>query len=368
MLLEADCAIATPDHLKSLLWMSLSSGQDCDQITDLIIDALANRHTRLIELALSVLPYYLDLDQWITEGVICETGAVKIAQKLATYNCSIPDALELDNGKSVYDTVDFHASRRLAVPQAEKLWGCGFRRIDECVLGNGLTPLLQSWFIADFDMISWLIGKGANPFAKHRDALLSGLHLFAAGLSYSAGYFDYNSSTISIKHQHIIQLWTDENCYRDSCSCLCSMEGCTPLSIVAKQSWALGSHQYPFAPPGIKSRVSIWRDKMLYLPEDPDHQEQLLRSILFRLLKISHTCCYINHNGDVGWGQYSRIKRHRQAPSNERLLALRKTLDLSLDVCRGKMLRCHCPISEKPVCAAFYQHCEAPFGTEQCKE
>lgn len=320
-----------------------------------------------MELALSALPDHLDLEQWITEGVICETKATKITQKLATYNCSIPAALELDNGKSVYDTVDFHASQRLTVSQAEKLWDYGFRCIDEYELHSGLNPLLQSWFIADFEMISWFITKGANPFAKHRDAPISGLHLFAARLAYPGAHFYHDPSKIGINPQHIIQLQTDGSCYRDSCSCLCSVEGCTPLSTVVKQTWDTGS-SFPLTYAAIKSRINIWRDKMLYRPENPDHQEQLLRSILFRQLELPHTCCYIGQVGNVIWRQYPGVKRHKQAPSNELLLELRQKLDLTLDVCRGRMLRCHCPISEKPVCAAFYQHCEAPVGTEQCRE
>ena len=38
---------------------------------------------------------------------------------------------------------------RLTVPLVEKLWRGGFRRTNEYNL-NGLTPILQSWFMADF--------------------------------------------------------------------------------------------------------------------------------------------------------------------------------------------------------------------------
>lgn len=270
ILLEADCAISTPKYSNSLPRESLRY-RGYDQIVNLIIDVLINRHTRLMKLAASVLPDNLDLKQWITEGVIRERKAVEITQQLATNSCPVPAALELDGyQKGVYDTAEFRAEIRLTVPHAEKLWCSGFRWINECAPGNGLTPLLQSWFAANFEMVAWFIDKGANPFAKHRDFHISGLHLFAARLAYPGDHFRGDPSSIIISPQHIMQLQKDKSSCRDSCSCLCSMGGCTPLSTVVKQTY----FQSPFTYAKVKSRIHVWRDKMLYRPEDdPEHLE-----------------------------------------------------------------------------------------------
>ena len=128
-------------------------------------------------------------------------------------------------------------------------------------------------------MVSWFIAKGVTPFAKHRDAPISGLHLFAARVAYPGDYFGHESSSLSISPHHIRQLQQDEGCRRDSCSCLCSIEGCTPLTTVAKHAgWGNLQSQADYA--RIKAQLQVWHDKMLYqLEQDQDHLEQLLRAI-----------------------------------------------------------------------------------------
>ena len=62
----------------------------------MIIDALIDRHTRLTNLALSVLPDTSGLKQLATEGTLWETRAPQTIQELAARHCSIPASLELE--------------------------------------------------------------------------------------------------------------------------------------------------------------------------------------------------------------------------------------------------------------------------------
>ncbi|KAF4157379.1 hypothetical protein CNMCM6936_005687 [Aspergillus lentulus] len=170
ILLQADCSVSTPEYSNSLLQEALIQGRVFDHVTDLIIDALIDRHTRLRDLALSVLPNNSGSSVDTEKETLSEIRAPEIYDSLIRAKQNVPPALQVDRDEEgVYDTADMHGNIRLTVTLADKLWRGGFHRVDEFAPLNGLTPLLQSWYIADFDMVSWFIEKGASPFTTHRD-------------------------------------------------------------------------------------------------------------------------------------------------------------------------------------------------------
>jgi hypothetical protein len=63
ILLQCDCSVFTPDYSNSLLQESLSRGREFDHVSSLIIDALIDRHMRLRELALLLLPNNSDISK-----------------------------------------------------------------------------------------------------------------------------------------------------------------------------------------------------------------------------------------------------------------------------------------------------------------
>ncbi|KAH7149848.1 hypothetical protein B0J13DRAFT_660603 [Dactylonectria estremocensis] len=147
ILIAADCSLFTPHYSNSLLQESLRNGRDFDQTTNVIVDALVSRHTRLVNLALSTLPDTSELKTQLIVGTVWEIMAPQIANELAACNQQIPAALKLHrDGEGVYDTAELHADIRLTIPLAERLWRGGFLRINECAPLNGLTPILQAWY------------------------------------------------------------------------------------------------------------------------------------------------------------------------------------------------------------------------------
>ncbi|KAF7521464.1 hypothetical protein G7054_g12450 [Neopestalotiopsis clavispora] len=156
ILLEADCSIYTPKYSCSLLQESLKQGRDFDYVTTRIIDTLIDRHTRLIDWVSSLLPESPTLAKHLGQDYIDEMDAPKLIDELVKFKCPLPQSLKVDcDAKGVYDTADFKDRVELTVPLADQLWNGGFRRVDEPARLNDLTPLLQSWYMANFEMVSW---------------------------------------------------------------------------------------------------------------------------------------------------------------------------------------------------------------------
>jgi ankyrin repeat protein len=359
-LLEADCSIVTPDYSASLLQVALASGRDYDNITELVIDALADRHSRLARLALSVLPDSSPARKEIQDDRLDESLAPKIEDALISQGFRIPTPLELDrHGEGVYDTSDAEASMRLTAPLADKLWRAGFRRIDEPARLNGLTPILQSWLDANFEMVAWFIDKGASPYSKHLDTSVSGLHLYATRLSDPGCFLGsrlHEPDSISESSEHIMRLANDEESCRDSCRCLCTVNGCTPVTTVLKYSWPHvvkrlskedGQHRIRYKE--LLLRVWRWRDRLIYRPDDePLHQIQLLRILVFQKYGLQHTCCKMNGNYWASWETEGE-----NCILNGNALEFQETLAEY----ERKMANCSCAAIERPICAVFRDSC-----------
>ncbi|KAH7160682.1 hypothetical protein EDB81DRAFT_323063 [Dactylonectria macrodidyma] len=366
-LIEADCSLFTPEYSNSLIQESLRNGRDFDQTTNLIVDALVNRHTRLVNLALSTLPDTSELKTRLVLGTVWETLAPQISEELTACNQRIPAALELDcDGEGVYDTAELHADIRLTMPLAERLWRGGFLRINEFSPLNGLTPMLQAWYSADFEMVSWFIDKGVSPYSKHRDAPISGLHLYAARLSYPGGYFQHQPEAIDTSPRFITQLMQEPSCCQDSCSCLCSVGGCSPLSTLVKQSCIFLRPNSSFDYQTIKFRSQVWCDKLLYRPEQHAHHVgQLLRALVFERSGFHHSCCRIGPLGHLArWGR-SKSEVESQTLPKQSNLELQEELEQKLKECQDRMSKCQCALLWKPVCAVFHEQCKEVGSTTE---
>ena len=357
LLLEADCSLATPDYSNSLLQVALGNGRNYDHITNLVIDALIDRHSRLARLALLVLPDDSAVRIEIQDDILNESLAPKIEQALTAHNYRIPASLELDrDGERVYDTSDPGAEMRLTVPLADKLWRGGFRFTDEAACFNGLTPILQSWLDANFEMVAWFINKGASPYSKHRDTMVSGLHLFSKRVSYPGGYFR-DDVKIPDNPEHLKQLINEEGSNRDSCACICTIEGCTPLTIVLKHAWpylqdwrSIRDKQPSYRL--LLSAIKKWQSKLIYRPtDDPQHQSQLLRILVFEKMRLQHTCCNMVSGAWLSWEEKGR----EIYSSNGNVQKFHE----ALVECERKMSSCYCAIIEKPLCAVFHDSCRA---------
>lgn len=86
-----------------------------------------------------------------------DTKAPDVIDALFGSGFSVPQALALDD-KSVYNTGEFYGSMRLSAQYAEMLWSAGFHNIDS-PNSTGLTLIIQSWYAANFEIVTWLYRK-----------------------------------------------------------------------------------------------------------------------------------------------------------------------------------------------------------------
>ena len=355
ILLQADCSVFTPVYSYSLLQEALRQGREFDYVTGLVVDALIDRHTRLRDLALSVLPNDSGLSVDTEKETLSEIRAPEIYDSLIRAKHNIPPALQVDRDEEgVYDTAAKQGNIRLTVSLADKLWSGGFHRFDEFAPLNGLTPLLQSWYTADFDMVSWFIEKGASPFTTHRDVLLSGLHLYAARIAYPGAHFHHDRKEVPISPQHWHQLTRRGDMWHDSCHCFCSASGCTPISILIKQSWQFLEWERKNNYARMMKLLSICRKTMIYEPErDPRHIQQLLDAIVFERMNLRHTCCYTGQSGQIRVWPKWELRNKRLCEGDLKVDFRQRLADYAV-----KMLECQCPAAEKPICVIYRDTCD----------
>lgn len=218
MLIKADCSLATSHSHRSLLQESLlfREKHEREQIFSLIVQGLINRHTRLLNIAMAVLPPSTKLIKSIIPGQLQQSLITEITEIILGLGHQIPVSMKLDD-KGHYATGSLHADIRLPISMAEQLWRGGFQELETPydVDSPALTPILEAWFNADFGMLRWLIAKGASPFSRHPLTGGSGLHWYAHRLGRPGGYFSGDISSVSLDRACISQLMWDNSAWRD---------------------------------------------------------------------------------------------------------------------------------------------------------
>jgi hypothetical protein len=122
ILLSVDCGLYTPLCDYSLLQDALVlqvPRKEC--ILNMIVVALTDRHTRLLNMARTSLPFFKFSGIPSAKGEKLETYAPDIMSLLLSHGIHLPEALELD-GKSFYEQVGYDGCRRLTPKIARTLW------------------------------------------------------------------------------------------------------------------------------------------------------------------------------------------------------------------------------------------------------
>lgn len=358
ILLEKDCAIWTHDSSLSLLHHAfLSKGvENCERVANSVIIAHIDRYTRFFDLALSMLPQFWSTLAGPPPRILDEKLIPRIQWELKSQHCHIPPALELrTDGSSVYETADANAYNRLNVKMANTLWNGGFRQIHG-YSNRGTTPLLESWYNANFEMISWLISKGVSPFSRHQQTQGTGLHLYARRLANPGSYFNWDTSGVYCDEAIVSQLDSDPDSRRDSCCCLCSVDGCSPVVIYLKSNLRLWGFRH------YGSRGSIyhiyltqlrlfWSKWPLTLGEEQISMEAVLRFLVFEIMNLKHQCCRLSQ-----WAEDYRVWEpvtEYNPPDSE------YEMEARLAEYRDQMQRCECPLLEKPLCVVLRDRCKS---------
>ena len=304
LLLEADCALAPYIEGETVLHLalksnSLSSNLRRGAILEAIAKAYINRHKRLRELARSVLSLEQAQRLRVAEGFLCESTTVLIREEISACGVHVPPELDL-GAESVYEVADLHSDCRMAPETASILWEGGFKDIwspNE----QGLSPMLQNWHCANFEMIQWFIDKGVSPDQQHRDGRFGALHLYAKRVNYPGAYFggrveNVPTSPLLIPHLHNLEA------NRDDCRCLCSPAGCSPVTVVVKnyQEYYAGHETFEIFSSWVKKTSMLTNNEALRNTYARDMTQILVFEFLSsRCPDLYHTCCSMDQLGGI---------------------------------------------------------------------
>lgn len=381
LLIEADCNLATPYSHQSLLHQSLDSLdlkelETRHRIAACIVRGLINRHTRLVTLALSVLPSSSRVINSIIPGKLQQSLIPEILEQIDREDYNYPFALELDD-KGHYQTGDLHAKTRLPIPIADQLWTSGFQELDVPYdvgsLGPTLTPILEAWFNADFDLVRWMLDKGASLFSKHASTGGSGLHLYAHRLQYPGAYFGHEISRVPYDKLSLSELSSDESAWRDNCSCICSTKGCQPVTMFLKARQHGYDGRY-FALRGFEDALSKLRHFWDRISPPPDQEltqvETVLRFFAFDQSNARHlaSCCCLGQRGENrpdSW-RPTRWRGTDVSAEDPAVLYDIQMIEERFQSLRQKLEHCGCPLLDKPACVVYRAICplgDGPRGT-----
>ena len=326
LLLEADCALAPYLRGETVLVQVLASESPPFVLPlrqtapiETITKAYINRHKRLKELARSVLSLEQAQRLQITEDVMGDCTTDLINQAISACGIHVPPALELGT-ENVYKVVDMHGRMRMAPEMASTLWESGFKDIST-PNEQGLSPMLQNWHCANFEMVQWFIDKGVSPNQRHRDGNFGALHLYAQRITYPGVYFHQDVENVPKIPLRISQLHNLE-ANRDWCRCLCSPAGCSPVTFVTRFSEVC--YRY-----GSFKTFSAWMEKTSLVLDNNEALwdtwiHDMVRILAFEFLSsecpdLDHTCCTIGQLGEVHPDSYSKENRRaarRMSPIN----------------------------------------------------
>ncbi|KAI1471288.1 uncharacterized protein F4812DRAFT_467430 [Daldinia caldariorum] len=257
---------------------------------------------------IAIIGFSFEFPQYATDST-----AVLCGRHLPYGLCSIPTALRLD-GVSLFDSSDFGASIRVPTYVADKLWDGGFRNVTGFDK-DGLNPMLHSWYAANFDMVSWLLGKRAPLLSQHRDVPMCGLHLYAYRLSNPGEFFHNDHHSVPSPSRELTrQFWHNPDAIRD-CS---NVEDDAELL------------------------RTLWAKTHVPLELRQTRVEGFLRLAVFDMLRCSHTCCYVDFGGHV-CERADYLPNYR--PKEPDIVFYEK-----LGCCLEKMARCECRGADKVPC------------------
>ena len=283
LLLQADCALESPTASLLQLALQLKDPEQRDAIVPAVIDALVDRHRRLLQLGRGALPEIMLSTLGISEFKSCRK-APEIIDALRKSGVSVPKALALDD-TNVYETAERHGEIRLSPRYADRLWSAGFYEIDR-PNDDGPTPIPQSWYVADFDMVTWYMQKGVSARSRNQGTASCGLHLYAAQMVLPGSYFRFSADLVNTDFAVISDIQRDETLHHDECFCICAPQGCTPASILVKQLWPMW---------GRKDLDTLFRTWCEKTNPEADLLElsarEYTRAWLYRISEYPHTCC-----------------------------------------------------------------------------
>ncbi|CAN9115910.1 unnamed protein product [Alternaria alternata] len=283
-LLAEDCGLFTPPSGDSLLQFALRLKEpEKSQILRLLVPALIDRYKRLQNMASRFLPPSIFSKFELAPGQSREQKAPSMIETLIAHGIDVPQALELD-GKGFYNFADHFSSIKMAPETASAFWDAGFREIDTPD-NNGLTPFLQSWFSADFEMVDWFAQRGILMRSEHKSTPLTALHFYSARLRFPGDGFARDVNAVPTSEHYMDMIRKEMGIPYDDCRCACSPGGCAPIKFLFDPDIEDGMR---------KPRIRKWLENVRPSQAlELEYVYHLTRYLLFDFLDGEHTCCYL---------------------------------------------------------------------------
>jgi hypothetical protein len=288
------------NHIKSVeflinhgLEVSICQLEWCksESIRFLIWRTFIERRQRLLKLARTNLPEESQAMLGIRDGKLPDQNVGGICKELDIRRIPIPLSLRSQSMCSVF------YCNGLSIDTLEALYEEGFRDMDYVTV-YGYSVVLDPWHflqrrfnptVSEFTTRAiWFMSKNAlmriPPWMAHTTAE----HILALRIVGPVVMSDrkreHNPASLPMEQRDFVKsaLGTMS---RDSCSCFCSISGCTPLSIAFRALLRRKSSLYMSIPP------DVLRDYILEMQRVSHSAGTIIRMLTFTDLGLTHTCC-----------------------------------------------------------------------------
>lgn len=269
VLLEAGCTFPKSLHYG----ISLQAYRTC-------METLRSRRILLRQMAYESLPKDTIRELQLDDTEVVDAKAAQVGDALQSLGIpirkSIQSTFKHSEGTVYHDPC-------LTVERAEAAYQTGFREFD-CSNSSGETPVMCT---QDFELLVWFVEKGARllytPKRNGPPALFHALDRIS-----KLGKLNDMNIPPSISSCAIGSIKEGFQ-RRDRCSCACSPSGCTAIGIILRHA-----HESPEIGPRLQflervaSRLAL---SFEHTPGSPWPVADIIRSLTFTQLGLSHTCC-----------------------------------------------------------------------------
>ncbi|EAU32300.1 predicted protein [Aspergillus terreus NIH2624] len=270
-------------------------------IVDLIVSELIHRRRRLQALAEAHLPREVQDRLRIEPQSLLNVHAYEVYTLLEAKSVDLGGLLERHRW-SVFDYVGINLNL------ADRLWSAGFRGVDE-IDDDNKTCLTKIWTTTppcDLEVFlqksCWLISKGADVYyQKHSGSALHDIGNSVGRLLYWMNAEEGSSSkfhSLSEPPKALLRTILFNNT-QDDCDCVCSQNGCSPLTALLRGLLHTRADQETVA-----KLICLFAEllNVVLFHSEPEHEPDehskrhlsvcVLRFVTFAILDITHTCSH----------------------------------------------------------------------------
>ncbi|POS81510.1 hypothetical protein DHEL01_v200083 [Diaporthe helianthi] len=319
MLLEASAEMDLESMQNIAKW---EQGREKWAIIPLLTHALTQRRRELLQFASETLSQKFEVKNLnIKSGALLQEDAFEVVQVLLDNGIDVPKRFRSVRPGSVYH------SAHMNLELAQALFRSGFDHTNVDFLG--FTPLMTVDLVAlnrqhaaanllgfdpgALDLVDWFISHGedletpiptsglsgiAGCEERHRGARLA--HRVASELGrclrWPLAFTGDRCTTI------LPRILTSPA--EDTCSCLCTQDGCSPASVFARELWCSirggeASHGQPaLGHSSLRVIMDLLTKQLSGHPGARKFASEFIRVSTFERLGMSHTCCrFIDHGG-----------------------------------------------------------------------